>query len=277
MKRTALITGASGGIGFQFAKLLAQDAYNVVLIARTENRLLEIKKEFEQKHNVHVLVFSKDLTKPNAVKEIYNELKRQNIKIDVLINNAGFGNFGKFYDTDWEKEAKMLQLNIFALTHLTKLFLKDMVDRGEGKILNVSSTSAFQPGPLMSIYYASKAYVQSFSEAIAKEVKGTGVTVTTLCPGPVKTGFQKRVSDIEPRLINLNLADPESVARYGYRALQRGDRVAIPGLFNQFLVHTVNFIPRNAVTDIIYYLQEKNRKSRIKITSLIPDFKKLIR
>ena len=277
MTKTALITGASGGIGFQFSKLLAKDAYNVVLIARTEKRLLEIKKEFEEQYNVKVLIFSKDLTKPNAVKEIYNELINKNIKIDVLINNAGFGNFGKFYDTDWEKESKMLQLNIVALTHLTKLFLKDMVERGEGKILNVSSTSAFQPGPLMSIYYASKAYVQSFSEAIATEVKGTGVTVTALCPGPVKTGFQKKVSDIEPRLINLNLSDPENVAKYGYRSLQRGDRVAIPGLINQFLVHAVNFIPRNAVTDIMYYLQEENRKSKIKIASLIPDFKKLIR
>lgn len=277
MKKTALITGASGGIGFQFAKLLAQDAYNVVLIARTESRLLEIKKEFEEKYNVKVLILSKDLTKPNAVKEIYNELKRQNIKIDILINNAGFGNFGKFYDTDWEKEAKMLQLNIVSLTHLTKLFLKDMVERGEGKILNVSSTSAFQPGPLMSIYYASKAYVQSFSEAIATEVKGTGVTVTALCPGPVKTGFQKKVSDIEPRLINLNLANPESVAKYGYRALQRGDRIAIQGLLNQFLVHAVNFIPRNAVTDIVYLLQKRNRKSKIKIISLITDFRKFIK
>jgi len=152
-----------------------------------------------------------------------------------------------------------------------------MVDRGEGKILNVSSTSAFQPGPLMSIYYASKAYVQSFSEAIAKEVKGTGVTVTALCPGPTKTGFQKKVSDIKPNLINLNLATSESVARYGYHAMQRGDRIAIPGLLNQFLVHAVNFIPRNAVTDIVYLLQESNRKSRIKITSLIPDFKKIIK
>ncbi len=276
MKRTALITGASGGIGFEFAKLLAQDSYNVVLIARTESRLIKIKKEFEKKYNVDVIFFFKDLTKPNVVKEIYNELKRQNIKIDVLINNAGFGNFGKFYETSWEKEAKILQLNIVALTHLTKLFLKDMVERGDGKILNVSSTSAFQPGPLMSVYYASKAYVQSFSEAIATEVRGTGVTVTALCPGPVKTEFQKKVSDIEPHLINLNLSTPESVARYGYHALQRGDRVAIPGLLNQFLIHAVNFIPRTAVIDIVYLLQEKNRKSKINITSFIPNFKRII-
>ncbi len=178
----------------------------------------------------------------------------------MLINNAGFGLFGTFVETDWQREAAMLNLHIMTTTHLTKLILKGMVERGAGKILNMSSLAAFQPGPLMAIYYASKAYILSFSEAIANELKGTGVTVTVLCPGQTKTSFQEVVSEkTSENKINFNMGCPKEVAAYGYKAMNKGKVVVVPGSINKFLSKLPRIMPRNAAANIVRKIQQKNR------------------
>jgi len=252
MSKTALITGASGGIGYEFAKLLAQDGYNLVLIARSEDKFYEIKQEFREKFSVKVMVIPVDLTIPQVSGEIFHELEKKDIKVDVLINNAGFGHFGEFQGSDLGKDAQMIQLNIVVLTHLTKLFLKGMIERGGGKILNVASVAAFLPGPLMSVYYATKAYVLSFSEAVSNETKGTGVTVTALCPGPTETGFQtaSQLNDSQS-LKNRKLPSAAEVAKYGYKAMLNGDVVAVPGVMNKIFVQLVKFLPRTTVTELV--------------------------
>lgn len=259
-KQTALITGASGGIGYEFAKLLAQDCSTLVLVARNRDRLAEVKKELETAAPVSVLLIEKDLAQPGAADEIYRELKSRNIGVDVLINNAGFGDHGAFSETDWVREEKMIAVNITALTQMTKLFVTSMVERKRGRILNVASTAAFQPGPFMAVYYASKAYVLSFSEAIANELKGTGVTVTVLCPGPTDTGFAIAARMEHTRLFTF--AKPDSatdVAHYGYEAMQNGKTVAIHGALNKILAFSVRTAPRKLLPSIIRLLHEKVR------------------
>lgn len=260
MPKTVLITGASGGIGYELAKLFAQNRDNLVLVARSENKLNEIKRNFEQNYQVIVKVLSKDLSQPNVAAQIFNELERERIEIDVLINNAGFGNFGEFVDSSWEKESDMMQVNMIALTQMTKLFLKEMVERRRGKIVNVASTAAFQPGPLMAVYYATKAYVLSFSEAIANELEGTGVTVTALCPGATESGFQQASAMEESRLVKgRKLPTAEAVAKYAYKAMEKGEVVAIHGLFNWIAANIIRFLPRKVVTDVVRTMQERDR------------------
>ena len=210
--------------------------------------------------NVKVTTLIKDLCLPNVAQDIINDISH--LQIDVLINNAGFGLFGPFSKTNWERESAMLHLHVITTTHLTKLLLKDMVKRGSGRILNMSSLAAFQPGPLMSIYYASKGYMLSFSEAIANELKGTGVTVTALCPGPTKTAFQETVSaetTSSNNKIKSNMASAKEVASYGYNAMKKGKSYAIPGKFNKFLSIIPRLIPRSSTVSIVRKLQEKNR------------------
>ena len=260
MPKTVLITGASGGIGYELAKLFAQDGDNLVLVARSENKLNEIKTNFEQKYKVNVKVLGKDLSQPNAAVQIFNELESAQIQVDVLVNNAGFGNFGEFVDSSWEKEADMMQVNMISLTQMTKLFLKGMVERRRGRILNVASTAAFQPGPLMAVYYATKSYVLSFSEAIANELEGTGVTVTALCPGATESGFQQASAMEESRLVKgRKLATSEAVAKYAYKAMDKGQVVAIHGLFNWISANVIRFLPRKVVTDVVRTMQERDR------------------
>ena len=259
-RKTVLITGASRGIGYELTKLFARDSYNLVLVARDKDNLLEIKENFSQKYNIDILIISKDLSEPNAAFEIFNETIEKKIVVDILVNNAGIGVFGKFYNEDISKISKIMQVNIIALTELTRLFLDKMVMRKEGKILNISSMAAFQPGPYMAVYYASKAYVQSFSEAITSELKGTGVTVTTLCPGPTKSGFQHEVGSEDSYLSKFNLLSSSvEVAKYGYKALQTGKEVETPGFINTSLLNTSKVIPRKTKTHIIRKLQELNR------------------
>jgi len=256
--KTALVTGGASGLGFEFAELLAKDSYNLILIDIDKNNLEKTKKEIQEKCNCTITILEKDLSIINIADEIVEELK--NTQIDVLINNAGFGLYGTFDKTDWQRESEMLHLHILTTTHLTKLLLPDMVKRKSGKILNMSSLAAFQPGPLMAIYYASKAYILSFSEAIANELKGTGVTVTVLCPGQTKTSFQKVVSqETSENKIGFNIACPKQVAKYGYRAMQKGKTVAIPGNFNKFLSKLPRIMPRDKATSIVRKIQEKNR------------------
>jgi short-subunit dehydrogenase len=257
---TALITGASGGIGYEFAKLLANDCSTIVLVARSADKLQELKKELVSISRASVIVIAKDLSQPEAAEEIYQELKKENIAVDILINNAGIGSSGNFADTDWQKESAMITLNVATLTHLTKLFVKGMVERKNGKIVNVASTAAFQPGPLMAVYYASKAYVLSFSEAIADELKGTGVQVTTLCPGPTATGFAKGANIERSRLFKLlPPAKPAEVARYGYEAMKKGKTLAVHGMINKIIALSVRFSPRSVILAIVRRLNDNVR------------------
>jgi short-subunit dehydrogenase len=256
--QTALITGASSGIGREFAKLLAQDCSTLVLVARNRDRLAEVKKELETAASVSIVLIEKDLAKPGAADEIYHEIKSKNISVDILINNAGFGDHGAFLETDWRKEEKMIAVNITALTRMTKLFVQDMAERKSGRILNVASTAAFQPGPFMAVYYASKAYVLSFSEAVANELTGTGVTVTVLCPGPTETGFAATARVERTNLFTLTKPAPAAVvARYGYNAMQKGKTVAVPGVLNKTLVFSVRTAPRKLLPIIVRWLHKK--------------------
>lgn len=260
-QETALITGASGGIGYEFAKLFAQDGYNLVLVARSEGKLNDIANKFKDKFGISVKVIVKDLAKSTAPEEIFSETQQDNIKVDILVNNAGFATYGQFTEIDVNAELQMIQVNITCLTYLSKLYAKGMAERKKGKILNVASTAAFQPGPLMAVYYATKAYVLSFSEAIANELRDVGVTVTTLCPGPTESGFQERAKMEDSKLVSgRKIMDAETVAKAGYKSLMAGETVVIPGLKNQLLANAVRFLPRNVVTQMVRDTQEAEGK-----------------
>ena len=247
-RKSALITGASSGIGRDFARLLARDGYHLFLVARSEGKLREVAEEVG-----HASVIVADLASPAAPQKIFDAAG----PVDVLINNAGFGISGPFVETDLKAELEIIQVNIAALTHLTKLFVRPMVARKSGRIMNVASTAAFQPGPLMAVYYATKAYVLSFSEAIADELHGTGVTVTALCPGPTSTGFAAVAGMESSRLFSVTRPmNSEAVARYGIRAMQHGKRVAIPGVANKLMAQSLRVSPRRLVTTIVRKLQE---------------------
>lgn len=230
----------------------------MILVDVDSENLEKTKTEIVKEFQVEVIALTKDLSLPNIAQEIIDAI--DNTPIDVLINNAGFGLFGSFAETNWERELAMLHVHVITTTHLTKLVLEGMVKRGTGKILNMSSLAAFQPGPLMSIYYASKSYMLSFSEAIANELKDTGVTVTALCPGPTKTSFQETVSENTcDNKITFNIACAREVASYGYKAMLKGKTYAIPGKFNKFLAILPRFITRNAATTIVRKIQTRNR------------------
>jgi uncharacterized protein len=255
--KTALITGASNGIGLELAKIHASKGDNLVLVARNKTKLDEIKTELEKQFNISVYTIGKDLSLINAAQEVYNETNQQKIQIDYLINNAGFGDFGMFVETDWHKEIQMINLNITTLTQFTKLYLKDMVARKSGKIMNVASTAAFQSGPTMAVYYATKAYVLSFSEAIDNEVREFGVSVTTLCPGATESGFQAAAAMEESALVKgKKLPTAKEVAEYGYSAMLKGKVVAIHGVMNYIMANSVRFLPRSIVVKATRKVQD---------------------
>ena len=255
--KTALITGASSGIGLELAHLFARDGYRLVLLARNRNTLRQIGDDLQARYSVTVRIAPKDLAHPATPTELYQELQEAGVVLDVLVNNAGFGLSGAFQSTDWSVENEMMQVNIVAATHLTKLFLPQIRAR-EGKIMNVASTAAFQPGPFMSVYYASKAYLLSFSEALAEELEGSGVTVTCLCPGPVKTNFQRRAYLEGTAMVNSPLlVDVREVALVGYEGMMRGKRLVIPGWKNRAGVELLRLSPRAVVTKVVRRLQEK--------------------
>lgn len=258
MKNTALITGASNGIGLELARVHASKGDNLVLIARNGKRLNELKSELESQYRVSVYTIAKDLSQHNSALDVYNELKEKNISIDYLINNAGFGDFGMFYQTDWNKEEQMINLNITTLTQFTKLFVKDMVGKKRGKIMNVASTAAFQSGPTMAVYYATKAYVLSFSEAIDNELRDQGITVTALCPGATESGFQEAAAMQESKLVKgKKLPSSKEVAEYGYKAMMQGKTVAIHGFVNALMANLVRFTPRWLVVKLTRAIQDK--------------------
>jgi len=251
MNKTALITGASSGLGKEFALIHASHGDNLILIARSKDKLDTLKLELEKQFKISVYVIVKDLSVQYASKSVYDELQTQKIRVDYLINNAGFGDFGLFAESNLDKQLEMINLNVTCLTSLTRLFLPDMIQHKFGKILNVASTAAFQPGPTMSVYFATKAFVLSFSEAIANELQGTGVTVTALCPGATETGFKTAASLDESGLFKGNqIATSKEVAEFGYSKMIEGKTVAIHGLFNNLMAQSVRFAPRKMVTSI---------------------------
>jgi uncharacterized protein len=256
---TALITGASNGIGLELARIHASKGGDLVLVARNKSKLDVLKSELEKQFKVSVYTIGKDLSAYNSAQEVYDETTKQNIKIDYLINNAGFGDFGMFIKTDWNKELEMINLNITTLTQFTKLYLKDMVNRKSGKIMNVASTAAFQSGPTMAVYYATKAYVLSFSEAIDNEVRDKGVSVTTLCPGATESGFQAAAAMEESALVKgKKLPTAKEVAAYGYASMMKGKVVAIHGMVNYLMANSVRFTPRALVVKLTRKLQDKS-------------------
>ncbi len=250
MRKTVLITGASSGLGVEFAKIHAAKGDNLVLVARGKDKMNLLKTEIEKRYDIFVYVIGRDLSEVGAPKTIFNELKAQKIHIDYLINNAGFGDFGLFAQSNWEKQLQMINLNITALAYFTRLFLPEMIKHKSGKILNIASTAAFQPGPTMSVYFATKAFVLSFSEALANELKGTGVTVTTLCPGATATGFKSTASLDNSSLFKGKVANSKSVAEFGHKAMMKGKSVVIHGFINKIMASSVRFAPRKLVTII---------------------------
>jgi len=257
---TALITGASSGIGLELARLFARDGYDLVLVARRGDRLEQLKGELERWHGIRVQATLADLADPAAPAEVVRRLGDAGLVVDVLVNNAGSGMAGPLATTDTETIRGMLRVNVEALTQLTRLLLPGMLERRRGRILNVASTAGFVPGPLMAVYYASKAYVISFSEALAEELRGSGVTVTVLCPGPTRTEFQTVARMDSARLFRLpGVMDAEPVARAAYAGLMRGRRMVVPGLMNRALPFVVRFSPRGMVARVSRFLQEQVR------------------
>jgi short-subunit dehydrogenase len=241
---TVVVTGASSGIGRELAKCFAADGSRLVLVARSGTALQSLAEELRKLHKTDALVFTIDLARPEAAPQLQEQLQVAGFKTDVLVNNAGFGAQGMFAGLPLDRQLKMLQLNVVTLTHLTRLLLPGMIERKRGGVLNVASTAAFQAGPGMGIYYASKAYVLSFSEALAEELAGTGVTATALCPGPTETGFLNAGGIRASRLFRMSSMPAEAVARIGHDAFRNGRAVAIAGFRNQSLAFAVRFVPR---------------------------------
>ena len=257
MANTALITGASGGIGAELARYHAAKGGDLVLVARSGDALERLKQELASAHNVKVMVIVADLSQPESAQAIYQQTEEAGVQIDILINNAGFGGHGKFHQRELAKDQAMMQVNMVSLVNLTHLYLQGMVARNSGKILHVASSAAFMPGPLQAVYYATKSFVVSFSQAIAQELIDTKVTSTALCPGAVATGFVK-AGDLEGVSAWDKAATPESVAKCGYEAMQRGDLIAINEKALSFMINwLIPFLPRKTVLKISQKFMEK--------------------
>lgn len=258
MKKRTLITGATSGIGLEIAEIMAARGHDLVLVARREDKLLELKADLEERYEIEVDIFVKDLSQKHAAHDIYDFTYGNQWEIDILVNNAGFGDYGKFYYRDLEKQTKMVQVNVIALMELTYLYLPDMLTNSKGRILNVSSMAAFQPGPLMSVYYATKAFVLSFTEALSMELRGTGVRTTALCPGPTRTEFGEVAEFRRSRLLkNFKGHSARFVAEYGINALFANSVISVPGLLNKALVVMSKLMPRCLVRRAVYQLQKE--------------------
>jgi uncharacterized protein len=257
-QKTVLITGASNGFGLEFAKLFAKDKYNLVLVARSGDRLKKLGYSLQDEHQLqHVCIIQSDLSRPDSPQEIYDQLKQKGITVDVLVNNAGAGIHGFFHETDLERELEIIQLNISSVVHLTKLFMKDMVARNEGKILNVASVVSFMPTPLMAVYAASKAFILSFTEALQNEIKDTNITITALCPGASDTLFFKRAEAGNSRAAQGQLSSPEDVAKDGYNALMKGEARIVSGILNKVQTGASSILPDSALASTMRYQMEE--------------------
>lgn len=258
----ALITGASTGIGFEFARILAEEGHNLMLVAKDKTRLAQATEELRRAFpGITISSIAADLSTEKGVRMALDEVRSKKLQVHTLINNAGYGMYGRFWETDSEQEAAMLRLNIIALTQLTKAFLPGMIARKQGIVVNVSSTAAFQPGPLMAAYYASKAYVLSFSEAIANEVHGTGVSVTCLCPGPTESNFQSRANMLNSKIAREGrLMSARAVVEEGWSGAKAGKSVVIPGLRNQIGTIAARLAPGSISAQVVRRIQENKRE-----------------
>ncbi len=256
--KIVLITGASTGIGAELAKCFAQDGYSLILVAQNQERLEAFAQDLYKKYRVRIKTFTKDLSKRKSSEEMYEELLKHNLEVDILVNNVGVGLYGKFTDRTFAEHTSLYNLNMFTPTYLTHLLLPHMIERNEGKILNVASTAAFQPGPLMATYYASKAFMLSWSQALSEELQNTHITVTALCPGPTYTEFQKKQHMETSLLFQKGLVmKAEDVARIGYQGMMKGKRVVIPGFRNQLIIFLQRFLSRKYVTKLAGNLTKK--------------------
>jgi short-subunit dehydrogenase len=256
-RKTALITGASSGIGAQLARVHAEHGGDLVVIARRQDKLEALRAELQKEHHVTVHVLVKDLAQADAAPQIRDELETRGVRVDYLINNAGFGYHGFFHEQDWTVNEAMIRVNILALAALTRMFLPQMVERHHGRVLNIASMAGFVPGPLESVYYASKAFVISFNEAIANELRGTGVTVTALCPAFTETEFGRVAGMASIRSFSRTFSARE-VAEIGYEAMLRGKTVVVPGILNRLFIHgLLRLTPRKLTTRISRGLMEK--------------------
>ena len=256
---TALITGASAGLGRDFARLFASDGHDLVLVARRRDRLDDLGAELEHTHGIKAHVLPADLGNPDAPQRIVDHLQESGIEIEFLVNNAGFGSSGAFAELDTRRELEMIAVNVAALTHLTRLVLPAMIARGHGRILNIGSTAGFQAGPFMATYYATKAYVNHFSEALAHELAGTGVTVTVSCPGATVTEFGAIAGNDKSQLFASGAATSEEVSREAYQAMMKGKRMIVHGARNRVLVQALRMAPRRVVHSIAAKLNQKAR------------------
>lgn len=260
MKNVTLITGASSGLGLEFAKQLAKKKHDLLLVARNTTKLEEIQQELTEKYNISVYIYAQDLAKDNAAKPIYEYVKENNLFVNVLINNAGFGDYGEFANANLKKQNDMIHVNVISLVELTHYCLQDMLKYDEGKILNLCSMASFQPGPLMSVYYATKAFVLSLTEALSVELENTNITISALCPGPTATGFEKNANLKNSGLfINLNVAKAKDVVLYGIKALQKKQVIAIPGVTNKIAITMSKLAPRKLVRKFVYSIQKERK------------------
>lgn len=258
MTKTVLITGASNGIGLELAKIHAEKGHDLVIVARSEDKLNALKQQLENAYSVNVEVIAKDLSLPESAQQVFNYTQAKELQIDTLINNAGFGGHGKFAERELVDEQSMMQVNMVTLTNLTHLYLQGMVERNYGQILNVSSTASFMPGPLQAVYYATKAYVTSFSQAIAEEVKDHNISVTALCPGAVNTGFVE-AGNLDGVDIWKNAKSARSVAECGYEAMQKRELVAFNEAPLKFMINwIIPLLPRKTALKISRQAMEKN-------------------
>jgi short-subunit dehydrogenase len=262
-KKTALITGASSGFGLEFAKLFAKDGYDVVLVSRNPERLAEVAMDLKVEYGVRTVILEKDLSVPGSAKQLYDEVQSSHITVDVLVNNAGVSERGFFHETDMEKELSIIHLNIISVFELTKLFLRDMVARNDGRILQLSSTAAKAPQPLMAVYGATKAFVYSFSQAIINELKDTNVSMTVLLPGPSDTDFFHKAHAEDTKVYkNSKLSNPKDVARDGYKALMKGKGKIVSGIKNKVQVAMSNVLSHESVTAGSRKYMEEEKESK---------------
>ncbi|MEX0600712.1 MAG: SDR family oxidoreductase [Rhodothermales bacterium] len=253
-EETVLVTGASAGIGRELARRFARAGSNLVLLARREGRLRELSEELASEYDVRADVCAADLRDPAAPRRVFDRLNEKETSVDVLVNNAGFGARGEFADLDGDRQMDMLQVNVNAVTHLARLFLPGMIQRGRGGIVNLASTASFQPGPGMAVYYATKAYVLSFSEALYEEVRDTGVTVTCLAPGPTDTEFAERAGTDSALVSRLMPSTVEDVAREGYEGFRSGKAIVVPGITNRMGTFVVAITPRALTRRVVRFL-----------------------
>ncbi len=250
----ALITGASAGLGAEIATLFAVDGYDLILVARRKDRLQEVADKLSSEYGVQTMVVAEDLSQRDGAFAVFAAVKTVGWKVDFLVNNAGFGSCGPFVEQDLGRELDMIQVNCSALVQLSHLFLPQMKERGSGNILNIASTAGFQPGPRMAVYYASKAFVLSFSEAVAHELRGSGVSVTAHCPGATATEFAGVAGNDKTKLFSAGVADSQSVARHAYHSMHREKIVAIHGAGNKFGAFMVRLGPRALVRSIAHWV-----------------------